>query len=377
VLAANASAANQAQVRAFKLSRVFVGMALLYANTTSGGLQNFLALSLGFRTLSICMPIVRLALAALWSLVLAGPALAQPWPAKPVRIVVAYPAGGGIDVMARQLAERLGAAWGQPVVVENKPGANTIVAADSVAKSAPDGYSVLMTTDATFSINPHLYARLPFDTERDFVPVTMLVLLQQLLVANPATPFNDLKGLIAAAKAKPGSINYASYGSGSQPHLAGEMLKHQAGIDLVHVPYKGISLAVPAVIAGEVQLTFAGIATSSAPLKAGRIKALAIGGAQRSPLLPQVPTFAELGYPEVETHAWFGLFMPAGAPREAIARLYQDTSRLLQDPEFRQKQLIDRGYEVVGSSPEAFAAYIRKDSESRGRAVKISGAKAE
>jgi tripartite-type tricarboxylate transporter receptor subunit TctC len=377
VLAANASAANQAQVRAFKLSRVFVGMALLYANTTSGGLQNFLALSLGFRTLSICMPIVRLALAALWSLVLAGPALAQPWPAKPVRIVVAYPAGGGIDVMARQLAERLGAAWGQPVVVENKPGANTIVAADSVAKSAPDGYSVLMTTDATFSINPHLYARLPFDTERDFVPVTMLVLLQQLLVANPATPFNDLKGLIAAAKAKPGSINYASYGSGSQPHLAGEMLKHQAGIDLVHVPYKGISLAVPAVIAGEVQLTFAGIATSSAPLKAGRIKALAIGGAQRSPLFPQVPTFAELGYPEVETHAWFGLFMPAGAPREAIARLYQDTSRLLQDPEFRQKQLIDRGYEVVGSSPEAFAAYIRKDSESRGRAVKISGAKAE
>jgi len=304
-------------------------------------------------------------------------ASAQTWPAKPVRIVVAYPAGGGIDVMARQLAERLGAAWGQPVVVENKPGANTIVAADSVAKSAPDGYTVLMTTDATFSINPHLYASLPFDTQRDFVPVTMLVLLQQLLVAHPATPFNDLKGLIETAKAKPGSINYASYGSGSQPHLAGEMLKHKAGIDLVHVPYKGISLAVPAVIAGEVQLTFAGIATSSAPLKAGRIKALAIGGAQRSALFPQVPTFAELGYPEVETHAWFGLFMPAGAPREAIARLYRDSWKLLQDPEFRQKQLIDRGYEVVLSSPEAFAAYIRKDSESRARAVKISGAKAE
>ena len=302
---------------------------------------------------------------------------AQAWPVKPVRIVVAYPAGGGIDVMARQLAERLGAEWSEPVVVENKPGANTIVAADSVAKSAPDGYTVLMTTDATFSINPHLYAHLPFDTQRDFVPVTMLVLLQQLLVANPATPFNDLKGLIAAAKAKPGTINYASYGSGSQPHLAGEMLKHVAGIDLVHVPYKGISLAVPAVIAGEVQLTFAGIATSSTPLKAGRIKALAIGGAQRSPLLPQVPTFAELGYPEVETHAWFGLFLPAGAPREAVARIYRDTAKQLQDPEFRQKQLVDRGYEVVGSNPGAFAAYIRKDSESRARAVKISGAKAE
>jgi tripartite-type tricarboxylate transporter receptor subunit TctC len=294
-----------------------------------------------------------------------------------VRIVVAYPPGGGIDVMARQIAERLTAAWGQPVVVENKPGANTIVAADSVAKSAPDGYTVLMTTDATFSINPHLYARLPFDPQRDFLPVTMLVLLQQLLVAHPAAPFNDLKGLIEAAKARPGSINYASYGSGSQPHLAGEMLKNKAGIDLVHVPYKGISLAVPAVMAGEVELTFAGIATSSAPLKAGRIKALAIGGAQRSALLPQVPTFAELGYPEVETHAWFGLFLPAGAPREALARIHRDTVRQLEDPEFRQKQLVERGYEVVGSDPEAFAAYIRKDSESRGRAVKISGAKAE
>jgi tripartite-type tricarboxylate transporter receptor subunit TctC len=314
---------------------------------------------------------------ALLAVVLSCAAHAQAWPTKPVRIVVAYPPGGGIDVMGRQIAERLTNAWGQPVVVENKPGANTIVAADSVAKSPPDGYTVLMTTDATFSINPHLYARLPFDTQRDFAPVTMLVLLQQLLVAHPAVPFNDLKGLIEAAKAKPGSINYASYGSGSQPHLAGEMLKNKAGIDLVHVPYKGISLAVPAVMAGEVQLTFAGIATSSAPLKAGRIKALAIGGAQRSPLFPEVPTFTELGYPEVETHAWFGLFLPAGSPREAIARIHRDTAKVLADPEFRQKQLIDRGYEVVGSDPETFAAYIRKDSESRGRAVKLSGARAE
>jgi tripartite-type tricarboxylate transporter receptor subunit TctC len=183
--------------------------------------------------------------------------------------------------------------------------------------------------------------------------------------------------LIRLAKAKPGSINYASYGSGSQPHLSGEMLKYKAGIDLVHVPYKGISLAVPAVMAGEVQLTFAGIATSTAPLKAGRIKALAIGGAQRSPLFPQVPTFAELGYPEVETHAWFGLFVPAGSPKEAVSRIYGDAKRILEDPEFRQKQLVERGYEVVGSSPEEFARYIRRDSESRARAVKISGAKAE
>jgi tripartite-type tricarboxylate transporter receptor subunit TctC len=155
------------------------------------------------------------------------------------------------------------------------------------------------------------------------------------------------------------------------------MLKHKAGIDLVHVPYKGISLAVPAVIAGEVQLTFAGIATSTGPLKGGRIKALAIGGENRSPLFPQVPTFRELGYPEVETHAWFGLFLPAQSPREAVTKIYQDTRKILDDPDFRQKQLIEKGYDVVGSTPEEFAAYIRKDSESRARAVKISGAKAE
>src|SRR5437868_975906 len=296
---------------------------------------------------------------------------------KAVRIVVAYPPGGGIDVMARQVAEKLTATWGQPVVVENKPGANTILAADTVAKSAPDGNTVLFTTDATFSINPHLYAKLTYDAERDFIPVTMLVLLQQLLAANPSLPANSLAELIALAKAKPGTINYASYGSGSQPHLSGEMLKYRAGIDLVHVPYKGISLAVPAVMAGEVQLTFAGIATSMPQLKAGRIKALAIGGPKRSPLLPEVPTFAELGYPEVETHAWFGLFLPAGSPREAVDRIYQDTRKIIEEPEFRQKQLIDKGYDVVGSSPEEFTAYIKKDSAARARAVHISGAKAE
>src|SRR5687767_10780030 len=265
---------------------------------------------------------------------------AHAWPTKPVRLVVAYPPGGGIDVLARQLADKLTPAWGQPVVVENRPGANTIVATDAVAKAAPDGHTVLMTTDATFSINPHLYAKLPYDAQRDFAPVTMLVLLQQLLVAHPSLPANTVAELIAAAKAKPGSINYASYGSGSQPHLAGEMLKNKAGIDLVHVPYKGISLAVPAVMAGEVQLTFAGIATSMPQLKAGRIKALAIGGAKRSPLLPQVPTFTELGYPEVETHAWFGLFLAAGAPKEAVSRIHADTRRILDESDFRQKELI-------------------------------------
>jgi tripartite-type tricarboxylate transporter receptor subunit TctC len=317
------------------------------------------------------------ALASLLVFLLAPVALAQEWPSKTVRIVVAYPPGGGIDVMARQIADKLTQVWKQSVIVENRPGANTIIASDAVAKAPADGHTLLMTTDATFSINPHIYAKLPYDAERDFVPVTMLVLLQQLLVAHPSLPADTLPDLIKLAKSKPGGLRYATYGSGSQPHLSGEMLKYKAGIDLVHVHYKGISLAVPAVMANEVELTFAGIATSMPQLKAGRVKAIAIGGAQRSPLLPQVPTFSELGFPEVETHAWFGFFLPAGSPKAAIDRIYSDVKRVLDEPEFRQKQLVDRGYEVVGSSPSEFSSYIRKDRESRGRAVKISGAKAE
>src|SRR5258706_4111288 len=201
---------------------------------------------------------------------------AQAWPDKPVRIVVAYPPGGGIDVMARQVGENLTSRWGQTVLVENRPGANTIIAADAVAKAPADGHTVLMTTDATFSINPHLYARLPYDAERDFVPVTMLVLLQQLLVAHPSLPADTLPDLIKLAKTKPGGIRYATYGSGSQPHLSGEMLKYKAGIDLLHVPYKGISLAVPAVIAAGGEVTFSRTTSSIGPLKGGRLKPIPI-----------------------------------------------------------------------------------------------------
>jgi tripartite-type tricarboxylate transporter receptor subunit TctC len=321
-------------------------------------------------------PIARVALFLVAALACLS-ASAQGWPTKSVRIVVPYPPGGGIDVLARQLADKFATQWGQPVVVDNRPGASTITGTDLVAKAAPDGYTILLTTDASMSINPHLFAKLPYDAQRDFAPVTMLILLQQLLVANPGLPANSLQELIALAQAKPGSLNYASYGSGSQPHLAGEMLKSKAAINIVHVPYKGISLAVPAVMSGEVQLTFSGIASSIGQLKAGRLKAIAIGGAKRSPLLPEVPTFAELGFPEVETHAWFGMFLPAGAPREAVMRIYLDAKRILDDPEFRQAQLLARGYDVVGSSPEEFAAYLKADSASRARAVKISGARAE
>jgi tripartite-type tricarboxylate transporter receptor subunit TctC len=321
-------------------------------------------------------PIMR-AIAALALACFAAAAQAQSWPTKQARIVVPYPPGGGIDILARQLADHFQSRWGQPVVVENKPGGSTIIGVDNVAKASADGHSILMTTDASFSINPHLFRKLPYDAQNDFIPVTNLILLQQLLVAHPSLPANSLAELISLAKQKPGTINYASYGSGSQPHLAGEMLKNKAGIDLVHIPYKGISLAVPAVMAGEVQLTFSGIASSMGPIKANRIKPIAIGGPRRSPLLPQVPTFAELGYPEVETHAWFGLFVPAGSPAEAVTRIYRDAKALLEEPAFRDKQLVAKGYEVVASSPEAFARFLRADSASRARAVQISGAKAE
>jgi tripartite-type tricarboxylate transporter receptor subunit TctC len=306
----------------------------------------------------------------------AGPAGAQSYPARPVRIVVAYPPGGGIDVLARQLADRLGPQWGHAVVVENRPGGSTIPATELVAKAPADGHTILLTTDATFSINPHLFARLPY-SDRDFAPVTQLILLQQMLVVHPSLPARSLEELVALARAKPGTLNYASYGSGSQPHLAAEMLKSKAGIDIVHIPYKGISFAVPAVIAGEVQMTFSGIATGRPQVQAGRIRPLAIGGPKRSPLVPDVPTFAELGYPEVETHAWFGLFVPAGSPREAVNRIHRDVAGVLNDPGFREREIVQKGYDLVASSPEEFAAYLVRDREARGRAVKVSGAKAE
>lgn len=303
--------------------------------------------------------------------------LAQaPYPNRPVRIVVAYPPGGGIDVIARQLAERLGSKWGQPVLIENRPGASTNLATELVAKSPADGHTILLTTDSTFSINPHLFAKLPY-ADRDFVAVTQLILLQQVLLANPSLPAANLAELVTLAREKPGTLNYGSYGSGSQPHLAAEMLNFKAGINLVHVPYKGLSFTIPAAIAGEVQLTFAGIASSRGPVQAGRLKALAIGGPKRSPLMPDVPTFTEQGYPDVETHAWFGLFVPAGTPRVAVDRIYRDVAAVLGDPDFSDKEVVQKGYDLVASSPEAFAAFIIRDRAARGQAVKVSGAKAE
>ena len=303
--------------------------------------------------------------------------VASSYPTKPLRIVVPYPAGGGIDILSRVLGERLSQRLGQAVVVDNRAGAGTIVAAEFVARAAPDGYTLMVTSDATISVNQHLYARLPYDPAKDFIAVTQLVLLNQLLLANPAVPVSNLKDLIVYAKANPGKLNYASYGSGSQPHLAMEMFKSQAGVDIVHVPYKGIPQAVPAALAGEVQLTFSGAASTQALIKAGKLKALAIGGKTRLALLPDVPTFAESGFPDVPANAWFGLFVPAGTPRDIVMKLQAEVTRILKDPEFAQKEIIAKGYEVVASTPEEFAAFLVTDSARNARAVKISGAKAE
>ena len=317
-----------------------------------------------------------LALACLMLASLSG-AHAQGYPSKPVRIIVPYPAGGGIDIMSRLIGQRLAQRLGQSVVVENKPGAGTLVAAETVARAAPDGHTLLVTTDATITINPHLYAKLPYDPVKDFAPITQLVLLNQMLLANPQVPASNLKELIAYAKANPGKLNYASYGVGSQPHLAMEILKNQAGIDIVHVPYKGIPQAVPAAIAGEVQLTFSGAASSQAHIKAGRLKALAIGGTKRLGIVPDVPTFAEAGFPDVPANAWFGLFAPAGTPREVIATLHAEVTRILRDPDFLQKEILAKGYELVAGTPEEFAAFLVADSKRNAVAVKISGARAE
>ena len=301
----------------------------------------------------------------------------QAYPSKPIRIVVPYPAGGGIDVLSRLVGAQLSQRLGQPVVIENKPGAGTIVAAESVARATPDGHTLLMTTDATITINPHLYAKLPYDPVKDFAPVTQLVSLNQLLLAHTDVAASNLKELISLAKSKPNKLNYASYGSGSQPNLAMEMLKSQAGIEIVHVPYKGIPQAVPAAIANEVQLTFSGAASSMVHLKSGRLKALAIGGKNRLALLPEVPTFAEQGFPDIPSNAWFGLFAPAGTPREVVSKLQLEISKIMKEPEFQQREVVAKGYESVLSTPQEFAAFLAADSLRNARAVKISGAKVE
>jgi tripartite-type tricarboxylate transporter receptor subunit TctC len=313
--------------------------------------------------------------APVMALAQAGPG--SGYPEKLVRIVIPLPPGGHADLIGRQIATQLSSQWNQAVIVENRPGSSTIAAADFVAKAPADGHTILMATDSTMSINPHLFAKLPYDPGRDFAPVTQLIFVPMQLVAHPSVPANNLAELVALAKAKPGALNYASYGIGSVPHLAMEMLKSQAGIDIVHIPYKGTADAIPATVAGQVQFTFSGLPSVLPHVKTGRLKVLAIGGPRRSPLAAEVPTFAEQGYAEVNSHAWFGLFVPAGTLRGAISRIHRDVTGIISEPGFRNRYITAVGLDLVASSPEEFAVFLGQDRASHGRAVKVSGARNE
>jgi tripartite-type tricarboxylate transporter receptor subunit TctC len=298
---------------------------------------------------------------------LSGGVRAQSYPVKPVRIVVPLAAGGGVDSVARAFAQKYSEAWKQPVIVENRPGAGNIIGADNVAKSAPDGYSLLASSSSLAS-NAVLFRKLPFDPVKDFAPVTQFIATQLFLAMNPKVAANDVRELIALAKSQPGKLNYGSTGIGSGAHLISEMLKMETGIDVVHVPYKGDAPLMPALLGNEIQF---GFLTASAVLphaKAGRLKALAVTGRNRVTTASEYPTMIEAGVPNFEFESWIGLFAPAGTPREVLNAISAETTRALKQPDIIAR-LPAWGGDAVGSTPEAFAARYRGDIAKLGKVV--------
>ncbi len=285
---------------------------------------------------------------------------AQSWPERPVHVIVPFPAGATNDLTARVVAEKLSIALRQPVVVENRAGAGGSIGADAVAKAAPDGYTLLQGSGSTHGGNAAVYPNLPYDPLRDFAPITMLVRTPYILIVHPSVQANSVRELVALAKASPGKLNYASYGSGSSSHLAAELFKDMAGIDIVHVAFKGGAPAVLATVSGQTQVLFDVITTSAPHFKAGRLKALAVGTTTRTPLFPELPTIAESGYPGFEATVFFGWLAPAGTPRAIIERLHRELVRVLAQADVREK-LIAMGNEIVGNSPEQFALQIEDE----------------
>jgi tripartite-type tricarboxylate transporter receptor subunit TctC len=292
-----------------------------------------------------------------------------------VRLIVPFTPGAINDLIARLLAAKLAEAWRQQVVVDNRPGAGTVIGTDLVAKATPDGHTLLLVS-AAFAINPTLYAKLPFDPVRDFAPVTLVGAAPFVMVAAPALPVRSVRELVALAKAKPGQLSYASTGIGATAHLVGEMLKTAAGIDLVHIPYKGFAPALTDVIAGQVQVTYGTYSTLAPHMQAGRIRALAVTSAQRSQVAPELPTIAEAGYPNFNATAWWGVVVPARVPAAFIQKLQTDLVGIVRQPEMRER-LAREGVDAAGDRPEQFAAFIRAEIERWGAAVKQSGAKPE
>jgi len=300
----------------------------------------------------------------------------QAYPGRPIRIVVPYPPGGFNDTLGRTLAAKLQEAWGQPALVENKPGGNTLIGTDAVAKAAPDGYTLLVVA-FPFAVTPSLIRNMPYDTVRDFAPIALCAQSPNILVVNPQVlPVKSVGELIAAAKSKPGGLSYASTGNGSSNHISMELFESLAGVRLLHVPYKGSAPAVVDMLGGQVQVMFDNAPNVMPQVRAGKLRALAQSGATRSPVAPDLPTVAEAGVPGYEVTVWFGLVAPAGTPREIVAKLNAEVLRILAMPDVRERFLA-QGVEPLGSTPGEFAAHIRAQMDKWAKVVRDAGVKAE
>ena len=301
---------------------------------------------------------------------------AQSFPNKPIRLICPFPPGGAVDIASRAIAAELTKNLGQPVTVDNKPGAGGNIGGAETARSAPDGYTIFMTTSGISAINPFLYAKMPFDPMKDLAPVAALVSLNNVLVVHPSVKANSVSELVAMAKAQPGAITYASSGSGTSIHMSGEMLKHLAGINMTHIPYKGSAPALTDLMGGEVMIMLDNIPSALPHIKSGKLRALATTGAKRDPLLPDLPTIAEAGVAGYESGVWFGLAVPAGTPRDIIAKLNAEAVKGTKSPEF-VKRMTELGYNIIGSTPEQMTESLRNEVTRWGPIVKASGAKAD
>jgi tripartite-type tricarboxylate transporter receptor subunit TctC len=315
---------------------------------------------------------VSLALAASCSfLTVAGAALAQTYPVKPIRYVVPFAPGGGVDTLAREVGAKLNAEWGVPVIVENRPGAGGNIGTEFVAKAAPDGYTVLMTTNS-HAYNASLYANAPYDPLKDFAPLTLVATSPFLLVVHPSLPARNVKELIALAKAKPGALTYSSGGAGGGSHLAGELFSTLAGIKMVHVPYKGIAPAIADLLGGHVSLSFSVVPPAIPHVKTGKLRALAVSTSTRSALLPDLPTIAEAGLKGYEAMSWYATLAPAGTPQAIVNRLNSEIIKILQAPDVRSK-LAGLGLEVRTTSPEELAAFMSADWKAWDKIIRALG----
>jgi tripartite-type tricarboxylate transporter receptor subunit TctC len=310
-------------------------------------------------------------------LTMAFAAAAQNFPEKPVQIILPYPPGGATDTLARNLAQRLTTLWSQQVLVDNKPGGNTVIGAQLVARAPADGYTLLLSAEATLVANPFLYAKQPYSPTKDFTPITVLTNVPQALVINPTVPATDLKQFIELVKKKPGAFSYGSFGTGSTGHLNMEKFKQATGTHIVHIPYKGLAPAITDLVGGNLQVMLGSIGSVSNFVKAGKLNALAISGKYRDPTIPNVPTFAEAGLPGFSASSWFFLAGPGGMPPAITEKIYKDVASVLHDPAFVRDSIARFGLEVVASTPQEFTGYIKTETVAWGKIIKETGATLE